>query len=45
MQSYYVGLDVHSKQSVFLIEDHAGAAVARGTIPTTAVSLVRLRDQ
>lgn len=45
MQSYYVGLDVHSKQSVFVIEDHAGAAVARGTIPTTAVGLTCLRDQ
>jgi transposase len=45
MQSYYVGLDVHSKESVFVIEDHAGTAVARGTISTTAAGLARLRDQ
>ncbi len=45
MQSYYVGLDVHSKESVFVIEDQVGASVARGTIPTTTAGLARLRDQ
>ncbi len=45
MQSYYVGLDVHSKESVFVIEDHSGASVARGTIATTPAGLARLREQ
>jgi hypothetical protein len=30
MQNYYVGLDVHSRESVFVVEDDAGAIVARG---------------
>jgi len=29
MQSYYVGLDVHSRESVFVVENEAGAIVAR----------------
>ena len=35
MQSYYVGLDVHSRESVFVVENEAGAIVARGSVPTT----------
>ena len=31
----YVGLDVHSKRSVFVIEAEDGRVVARGDIPTT----------
>jgi hypothetical protein len=31
----YVGLDVHSKRSVFVIETEDGRVVARGDIPTT----------
>jgi hypothetical protein len=31
----YVGLDVHSKRSVFVIEAADGRVVARGDIPTT----------
>lgn len=31
----YVGLDVHSKQSTFVIQDEAGQLVAEGSIPTT----------
>jgi hypothetical protein len=39
MQSYYVGLDVHSRESVFVVEDEAGAIVARGSVPTTVNGL------
>ena len=31
----YVGLDVHSKRSVYVIEADDGRVVARGDIPTT----------
>jgi hypothetical protein len=36
MTRYYVGLDVHSKQSAFVIEDEGGKVIARGEVPTTA---------
>ena len=33
MESYYLGLDVHSRESVFVIEDQSGARRGRtGTI-------------
>ncbi|HEY2663223.1 MAG TPA: hypothetical protein VGI47_02690, partial [Candidatus Binataceae bacterium] len=41
----YVGLDVHSKQSVFVIEDETGTVVARGEVPTSAEGMRRLRDE
>ena len=41
----YVGLDVHSKQSVFVIEEEQGKVVARGEVPTTNEGLGRLRAQ
>src|SRR5260370_32967876 len=44
MQSYYVGLDVHSRESVFVVENEAGAIVARGAVPTTINGLKHLRD-
>ena len=44
MQSYYVGLDVHSRESVFVVENEAGAIVARGSVPTTVNGLKHLRD-
>jgi len=44
MQSYYVGLDVHSRESVFVVENEAGAIVARGAVPTTVNGLRQLRD-
>ena len=44
MQSYYVGLDVHSRESVFVAENEAGAIVARGSVPTTINGLKHLRD-
>lgn len=41
----YVGLDVHSKSSTFVIQDSAGAIKARGAIPTTTEGFKQLRDQ
>jgi hypothetical protein len=42
-QSYYVGFDVHSRESVFVVENEAGAIVARGSVPTTVNGLEHLR--
>ena len=39
----YVGLDVHSKRSVFVIEAADGGVVARGDIPTTPEGFRQLR--
>ena len=44
MTRYYVGLDVHSRQSAFVIEDHAGRVIAQGEIPTTPAGFARLRE-
>jgi hypothetical protein len=44
MQSYYVGLDLPSRKSVFVVENEAGVIVARGSIPTTVNGLKQLRD-
>jgi len=41
----YVGLDVHSKRSVFVIEAEDGKVVARGDIPTTPAGFRQLRQQ
>lgn len=41
----YVGLDVHSKASVFVIADATGRVMARGEVPTTPEGLGRLRTQ
>ena len=41
----YVGLDVHSKRSVFVIEAADGGVVARGDIPTTPEGFRQLRRQ
>ena len=41
----YVGLDVHSKRSVFVIQREDGAVVARGEIPTTPEGFGQLRHQ
>jgi transposase len=43
MTRYYVGLDVHSKQSAFVIEDEGGKAIARGEVPTTPDGFSRLQ--
>jgi len=41
----YVGLDVHSKRSVFVIEAAEGQVIARGDIPTTPAGFRQLRQQ
>ena len=41
----YVGLDVHSKRSVFVIEAADGRVVARGDIATTPAGLRQWRRQ
>jgi len=45
MAQYYVGLDVHSRQSVFVIEDAAGQVVGQGEVPTTPEGLQQLQTQ
>jgi transposase len=42
MEAYYVGLDVHSRDSVFVIQDGTGAIRGRGTVPTTPAGLAQL---
>jgi transposase len=42
---YYVGLDVHSKQSSFVIQDGNGTVVAQGEIPTTPAGFQRLTGE
>jgi transposase len=42
MGAYYVGLDVHSQETVFVIQDEAGTIVGRGAVPTTPEGLARL---
>ena len=34
MEQYYVGLDVHSRQSTFVIEDAEGKVIAQGPYAT-----------
>src|SRR5437016_5216031 len=41
----YVGLDVHSKRSVFVIEAEDGRVVARGDIPIAPTGFRQLRRQ
>jgi transposase len=43
MKAYYVGLDVHSKKSAFVIEDEAGKVIAQGEVPTTPEGFSRLQ--
>jgi transposase len=45
MGAYYVGLDVHSRETVFVIQDEGGTIVGRGTVPTTPEGLARLRHE
>jgi len=40
----YVGLDVHSKASVFVIQDGHGQVMAQGEMPTTPEGLRRWYD-
>jgi transposase len=43
MEQYYVGLDVHSRQSAFAIENGEGRVIAQGEVPTTPAALEGLR--
>src|SRR5262249_60671658 len=45
MAAYYVGLDVHSRDSAFVIQDEAGTILRRGGIPTTPEGVAHLRDE
>jgi transposase len=45
MAAYYVGLDVHSRDRVFVIQDEAGTILARGMVPTTPEGFARMRDK
>jgi hypothetical protein len=40
----YVGLDVHSKASVFVIQDAGGQVVTRGDVPTTPEGFQRWQE-
>lgn len=42
MAAHYVGLDVHSRETVFVIVDEGGTLVGRGTVPTTPEGLARV---
>jgi transposase len=44
MGDYYVGLDVHSRESVFVVQQADGAVIGRGCIPTDATGFQQLRD-
>jgi len=43
MTRCYVALDVHSKQSAFVIEDKGGKVIARGEVPTAPDGFSRLQ--
>jgi hypothetical protein len=45
MERYYMGLDVHSRESVLAIKTNDGELIARGALPTSAPGLARLRDE
>jgi transposase len=42
MGAYYVGLDVHSRETMFVIQDEEGTIVGRGAVPTTPEGLARV---
>ncbi len=42
MGALYVGLDVHSRETVFVIQDETGTIVGRGAAPTTPDGLARM---
>jgi transposase len=42
MAKYYVGLDVHSKMTEFVIESSDGTVASRGQVPTTSAGLLSL---
>lgn len=44
MTGYFVGLDVHSRESVFAIKRDDGTILGRGAVPTSEAGLARLRE-
>lgn len=45
MNARYVGLDAHSKNCVYMIQDENGRPVGEGTVPTTLEGLTLLRER
>jgi transposase len=45
MPRYYVGLDVHSRDCVFAIQDEAGKTIGQGSVSTTPEGLLGLRHR
>ena len=45
MGAYYVDLDVHSRDTVFVIQDETGAIIGRGTVPTAPGAFARVCQQ
>jgi len=45
MAEFYVGLDVHSKQSTFVVQTAAGAEVGSGSVPTSTAGLKGILDR
>ncbi len=45
MGDYYVGLDVHGRESVFVVQQADGVVIGRGCIPTDLTGFQQLRDQ
>lgn len=45
MSARYVGLDAHSKNCVYMIQDESGRKVGEGTVPTTLEGLALLRER
>jgi transposase len=45
MRKLYVGLDVHSKSSVYAIQDEAGTLIGEGSVATTLEGLLSLRSR
>lgn len=41
----YVGVDAHSKNSVYVIQDEDGRQIGQGVVPTTVEGLQRMRDR
>lgn len=41
----YVGLDVHCKESVYMVQDSSGREIGEGKIPTTLEGFLDLRDR
>ncbi len=45
MARYYVGLDVHSKDCVFAIQDEAGKTLGQGSVSTSPEGLLGMRNR